>query len=234
MKNRSYSLIALLIVLVAMCLCLSSCKGTTKNSILGFSLKDTFIDDNPILQASYAEILERFGQPQSVATNEVSFSDHRDEPYTLYTASYNDVQFELLSNTNDPSMLDDEPVFQFDITGTKYSFIGLTVGMSADEVQSLYRDIVFYDMNVVNLSTEQIEKDYPNDAFVLCSIKAILTKLKPENMYSGFTQIAYVPGIVTEDELSQYDWQITTSLGAVLLFSDDNLKQIAFGMPTAG
>ena len=90
-----------------------------------------------------------------------------------------------------------------------------------------------FDADILQLTTQEIEEEYPGGHDLYLTAKKLLTSLKPDGYYAGYDQAAYISGGVLDDETAYYSEGTSRALGAVILFKDGIVERIVFGLPTA-
>lgn len=106
--------------------------------------------------------------------------------------------------------------FRFDITGNKYDFYSVKIGMSLEE----------YLNNVENkdvFSVKEILNDSRIDNFPYpFEYRTLLIQLKENNYYINYDKAVYEQVVIND-----------FPYGAVMLFKDNILERIVYGYPNA-
>jgi len=128
------------------------------------------MDGKPVLQATYSDIISDFGEPEEIKYYDVTRDIDGGARTLLGVMCYKDIQFELFDvGAGDEDAIKNEPVMRFDITGSKYSFMGITVGMTTKEFSELYSGLELFDTGILELTTEEMEDQKEQAEQRLCA-----------------------------------------------------------------
>ncbi|WP_139903896.1 hypothetical protein [Clostridium thermarum] len=179
-----------------------------------FTLKDTLINGKPILQANYKDIISNLGDPKEIKHYKVT-PPACSEPQYFAVAVYDDIEIDFDLGF-DNKKIEDSNALRYVITGSKYSINGVKVG---DNIADLK------EMKFKSLPKNADNQD--------ANIYIVLHQLRPDNYFSEYSEGTYMGGIITEDEIKSYNWNMSTCMGCVLLVKDGKINKIVLGYPTA-
>lgn len=192
--------------------------GNNTDSTWGFGETDIYINGNPIIDATYEQIIENYGIP-----NEIKYFKLRPpatEPgiYEYFVlAIYDNIVFEFYKGYEQDKIFEKDKVFRFDIIGEEVVLdCGLKTGMTVNEVKMNFGDRKAYNLNELNNSVE------------ISDIKHVLESHKPEGFYSNYSD-AMIIGL----DPIKFSYS-TKAMSLVLLLEDNKIDRIVFGYPTSG
>ncbi|MGI6028033.1 MAG: hypothetical protein ACOX81_01315 [Candidatus Heteroscillospira sp.] len=205
--------------------------NTFSESLPFFTLKDTFINKQPVWQVDVAGLLDEWGAPEKISQYSV-YAHASETPNILNILEYHDIQFEVLLDSSYDSDINSKQILRYDITGPSFALKDIYVGLSMDEFIKTYSDYPLYGIEILSTSSDELEKKFSDNLYSCIFIKKLLCDYKPDGYYNEYDYAAYVDGAVLPDELQFYS-NMTTSIGAVILFEDDKVSRIVFGFPNA-
>ncbi|QNU67821.1 hypothetical protein EHE19_005005 [Ruminiclostridium herbifermentans] len=188
-------------------------KNTVTEPFL-FGEKDIYINNKPVLNSTYAQLIKDFGLPKEINKFKIN-PPATEEDYFKYfkVLAYDGFECEFSLGEEDSEVEDTDNIFRFDITNEKVQLdCGLRVGMTTDEILSKYGKRDIYNINGTNEDSE--------------FIKIILESYKPDGYYSEYSQamIIYFDQDKFEDPLAK---------ALILLINNNKLDRIVFCYPTA-
>lgn len=180
-----------------------------------FSPEDIRMNGKEILNMSFIQLIENYGQPIEEKCFKVQLPATEDLDY-LNVCVYEGFQCEFFPNDEEEVIDESDTVFRFDITSDSVKLdCGLKVGMSVEEVQALFGDRTIYSL------------DSENEEYEVMNIKAVLENYKPNDYYRGYEE-----AIIIYHDIDTFEEPIAKAL--VLLIEEDRIVRIVFGYPTAG
>lgn len=176
--------------------------------------KEFLIGDKAILDLKYADIIKIWGEPKEIKVVKVHFPATVEESYS-YILQYDSIDIEMYpEEKNTP--IDNTTSFRFDITGNKYGFYGIKIGMSLEEYLNRVENKDVFSVKEI-LSDSRIDNfPYP---YVY---RKLLTSLKENNYYINYDKAIYEQVVLNG-----------TPYGAVILLKDNIIERIVYGFPNA-
>jgi len=178
------------------------------------------IDNVPIMEMTYTDVLEHFGEPKETKIVKAIFP--LNSYYNLYVLKYDDIEMQFYTDKENQSIPDKQrKVFRFDLTGSKYAIGELGVGVTVEEYLEKFGEQNMYSMtDVINFSSSN--SAYSSiDQFNLSALTRLLIISKPENYYSEYEYVFYEQGITGEGY----------PIGLALLIKDNRIDRIVYGYP---
>jgi hypothetical protein len=215
-------------LIVVLLLLLFICVGSTYNNKISISKptlqkekslnlrviqdENFLIDGKDILNLKYAELIKIWGEPEEIKQVKVNFPATVEKVYS-YIMKYDSIEIEMYPEKKDISIVDTTS-FRFDITGNKYDFYGVKLGMSIGKyLNRIENKDVF--------SVKELLSDSKNEKFPDVYRK-LLTSVKEKNYYYDYDKAIYEMVVING-----------FPYGAVMLFKDDILERIVYGYPNA-
>lgn len=220
----------ILIAFLLLFLFLFLCEGCTDNNKIN-STEPSFSEEKPlnsrliqdkefliggkaILDLKYVDVIKIWGEPKEIKIVKVHFPATEEESYS-YILKYDSIDIEMYPEEKNTS-IDNTTSFRFDITGNKYDFYGVKIGMSLEEYLKTVENKDVFSVKEI-LSDSRIDNlPYP---YVY---KKLLTLVKENNYYLNYDKAIYEQVVLND-----------IPYGAVMLFKDDILERIVYGYPNA-
>lgn len=197
-----------------------------KNSL---EFKENLVVDNkPVLNMSYSDVIKNFGKPTKVRSEKILFPASSPEDYDYVDIlSYDGIDFEFeLGSKKSMRSLEECKVWRFDITGDKYNIGNLKVGMSIEEYQRKFTESKIYTLkDLINTNSDKLSA---KDAYVYASLQRLLITSKPKDYYNNYENVSYQQGV-----LLNKDGESITPLGFAILIKDNKIDRIVYGFPNA-
>lgn len=176
--------------------------------------KQLLIGGKAILDLKYADVIEIWGDPKEIKQVKVHFPATVEESYS-YILKYDAIDIEMYPvEKNIP--INNTTSFRFDITGNKYDFYGIKLGMSLEEYLNNVENKDVFSVKEILSNSENQELSYP---YVY---RTLLTSVKEKNYYINYDKAAYEQVVLNG-----------APYGAVILFKDNIIERIVYGYPNA-
>jgi uncharacterized protein YcgL (UPF0745 family) len=181
-----------------------------------FGETDLYINNRPVLNSTYAQLIKDFGTPKTINKFKVNPPAAEDDVFKyLKVLVYDGFQCELSLGEQDREEKDNDKVKRFDITNNNVELdCGLKVGMTTDEILNKFGKRSIYNIGDASENYE------------LSAIKHVLKSYKPKDYYSGYPQ-----AMIIDFDPDKFDESLAKAL--VLLIKNDKVDRIIFGYPTA-
>lgn len=166
-----------------------------EKNILEFN-ENILLDNKPVLNMSYNDVIKNFGKADKVKTEKILFPASSSEDYNyVCILSYDGIDFEFgLGLKNSMKPIEECSVWRFDITSYKYSIGHLKVGMRVKEYQEKFGDSKIYAL--ADLATTNTDKLSDKDAYIQSSLRKLLITSKPKEYYSMYENVSYQQGVL--------------------------------------
>ena len=234
-KSKYFVLLIISVLAFSACTINNTIEKPTDNTSVvkkqeSLEFKDyLLIDDKPVLNMPYSDIINNFGEPTEIRTEKISFpASGSQEYYYVAILSYDGVEFEFeLGSEKSIRSLEECNVWRFDITGEKYNIGNLKVGMTIEEYQEKFTDTSIYTLSDILVADTAKLSD--KVAFVYSALQRILITSKPKKYYSMYDHVSYQQGV-----LLNKNGESIAPLGFALLIKDNKIDRIVYGFPNAG
>jgi hypothetical protein len=174
--------------------------------------KEFLIDNKAILTLKYEDIIKIWGSPNEIIQVKVYFPATTEASYS-YILRYDSISIEMYPAQKDTPIESTES-FRFDITGNKYDFYGVRIGMSLEEyLKRVENKVVF--------SVSEILNDSEGEKFPYV-YKKLLVSVKPPHYYESYDKAVYEQIVIND-----------IPYGIVVLFNNDKIERIVYGYPNA-
>lgn len=191
--------------------------------------ENLLIDNKPVLNMSYSDVIKNFGKPTNIRTEKILFpASSSQDYYYVNIISYDGIDFEFeLGQNKSMKSIEECKVWRFDITGDKYNIGHLKVGMSIEDYQVKFTDSKIYPLSyLLDTDTDKLlDKDY----YAYACLQRLLITSKPKDYYSIYQNVSYQQGVL----VNKYGESIAP-LGFVILIKDNKIDRIVYGFPNAG
>jgi hypothetical protein len=187
-------------------------KNTMTDPFL-FGEKDIYINNKPVLNSTYAQLIKDFGISKEINKFKVNPLATGDDYFMYFKVLvYDGLECEFSLGEEDREVENKDNVFRFDITNENFQLdCGLKVGMTTDEILSKYGKRGIYNIN----STDDSEL-----------IEPILKSYKPDGYYSEYSQ-----AMIIYSDQDKFNEPLAKAL--ILLIENNKLDRIVFCYPTA-
>lgn len=176
--------------------------------------KEFLIGGKAILDLKYVDVIKIWGEPKEIIMVKVLFPATVEESYS-YILKYDSIDIEMYPEEKD-TPIDNTTSFRFDITGNKYDFYGIKIGMSLEEYLNRVE-------NKDVFSVKEILSDSNIDNFPYPYVyRKLLTLLKENNYYINYNKAIYEQVVLND-----------VPYGAVMLLKDNIIERIVYGYPNA-
>lgn len=174
--------------------------------------KEFKISNKLILKLKYEDLIKLWGKPKKIEKMKVYFPA-TETPYYIYILKYDNIEIEMYPVAINVPVENTES-FRFDITGSKYDFYGVKVGMSLDDyLKTLENKDVFLIKEILG---DTIGAKVPNE------YRKLLIMLKEDDYYANYEKAIYEQVIVNG-----------MPYGVVVLFKNNKISRIVYGYPNA-
>lgn len=217
-------LIAFLLLLLILCAgCTANNKGISSEPTLSKEKplnsrlirdKEFLIGGKAILGLKYENIIKIWGKPKEIKKIKVHFPATVEESYS-YILKYDSIDIEMYPVENNIT-IDSTTSFRFDITGNKYDFYGIKIGMSLEEYLNRVENKDVFSVKEILSYSKSDNFPYP------CVYKTLLTSVKEDNYYLNYDKAIYEQVVLND-----------VPYGAVMLFKNNIIERIVYGYPNA-
>ena len=179
-----------------------------------FGEKDLYINNRPVLNSTYSQLIKDFGSPKKINEFKVNPPATEDDYFMYFKVLvYDGLECELNLGEEDRKEEDTDSVFRFDITNENFQLdCGLRIGMTIDEILSKFGKRKIYNINSIDADSELI--------------KPILNVYKPDGYYSDYSQ-----AMIIYSDQDKFKEPLAKAL--ILLIENSKLDRIVFCYPTA-
>lgn len=190
--------------------------GAAKNNIL---LKEVLIENKPVLNLKYDEVINYWGVPKHIRKIKVKFPADTEQNY-IYLLCYDGIEIEMYPVLEGVDV-QKTTTFRFDITRDQFEFQGIRVGMDKSKFTSKYKDAHEYAVSDIIRCHDEIG--------IPQSIHKVLSDLKEPDYYSSYENVFYLPGALVDEK-----GNITGAIGFAVLTKGNKIVRIVYGLPTGG
>lgn len=190
--------------------------------------ENLLLDNKPILNTSYSDVIKNFGKPYEIRIEKILLPGSSPQDYSYEgILSYDGIDFEFeLGSENSIKHIEKCSVLRFDITSNKYKIGDLKVGMSVREYEEKFTNSKIYAIS--DLATTDTDKLSAKDAYIHLSLKKLLITSKPKDYYSMYENVSYQQGV-----LLSKSGETIAPLGFALLIKNNKIDRIVYGFPNA-
>lgn len=190
--------------------------------------ENLLINNKPIINMSYNDVIKNFGKPIKFKIVKVLFpaSDSQDY-YYIDVLSYDGIDFEFeLGNQKSMKPIENCKVWRFDLTNNKYNIGKLRVGMSVEEYKKEFTGSKTYHIEDILDANRDVLSD--TDSLYLGCLRRILITSKPKDYYNTYGEVSYQQGVLVNK-----DGENIEPLGFAILIKDNKIDRIVYGFPNA-
>lgn len=212
----------IIVIVLIMAISFTSCKTTNEKSLI---FEDSMLIDNaPINQMNYSEVIEHFGEPKEIKIERFQYPATV-EYNILYILCYDNLEiFFDIGSADNLQPNEKSEVFSFDIVGNKYNIGELKVGMNINEYFKIFGDSKMYYLNdIIEFGSSELISYSPEDEYIYSALKRVMIIPRPENYYSDYEYVYYEQGIA----------EGTYPIGLAILVKDEIIDRIVYGYPNA-
>lgn len=178
--------------------------------------KEFLIDGKPVLGLKYADVIRIWGKPKGIKKVKVHFPATVEASYS-YILSCDEMDIEMYPEFDENFPVNKTTSFRFDITGKKYNFYGVKIGMSLKKYLSRVKNKDVFSVKDILRDSKTGNFSFPFE------YRTLLTQVKEKNYYIKYDKAIYEQVVIDD-----------MAYGAVMLFKYNVLKRIVYGNPNAG
>lgn len=190
--------------------------------------ENLLLDNKPILNMSYKDVIKNFGEPDKIRTEKILFSASSADNYTyLGILCYEGLEIEFdLGEKEHMKSIQQADVWRFDITNDKYNIGQLRVGMSIEEFHIKFANSKLYSMSdILKNNTDNFSY---KDIYNISALRRLLVISKPRDYYGIYKNVFYEEGVLIDK-----GGNVAAPLGFALLIKDNKIDRIVYGYPNA-